>query len=92
MTDRRPRQSREQWKQIIDEYHSQQQDAHAFCHAHDLGYTTFCKWKRFFSHPLDTPPARTDFVALSPAVAATTENWDVELTLGQGIQLRLRTR
>lgn len=90
---RRPRQTRAQWKRIIDQYNDQQQEASAFCKTHDLGYSTFYKWKRAFSRDHEPLPSVTpDFVELTPPSPVTTERWDVELTLGNGIQLRLRTR
>ncbi len=51
--DRRPRQTHAQWKRIIDQYNDGQQEARAFCKTHDLGYSTFYKWKRTFSRPTE---------------------------------------
>lgn len=93
-TSRRPRQTREQWKRLIDRYNEGQQEAGQFCKTHDLGYSTFYKWKRTFSRPTEplSSAAKPDFVELSPPSLAPVESWDVELTLGHGMQLRLRTR
>lgn len=91
--NRRPRQSRAQWKRIIDQYNDGQQEASEFCKVHNLGYSTFYKWKRVFSRPTEAlSSAKPDFVELSQPCSTPVASWDVELTLGHGMQLRLRSR
>lgn len=61
----------------------------AFCAARSISVNTLDYWRRRLRRKA---PARSGFVELLPvaAKAGTSNGWDVELTLGDGVMLRLR--
>jgi hypothetical protein len=61
-----------------------------FCQEHGLGYSTFGKWKKRLSNPAHIPEA--DLIEITPTEPVSPSHWDVELTLGSGMVLRVRRR
>jgi hypothetical protein len=87
------RRTREQWQALVDEQYESGLSAAAFCRKHAIGYMSFCKWrKRLAPTPTDMPPAAPGFVDVSSLVnnsGASASGWDIVLSLGDGIELRL---
>ena len=90
---RAARRTREQWSKILEQYGESAQTQAAFCVAHDLTISSFTRaLRRAREGGIDVTvtnafvPVMVDSVApLTPSSA-----WDVELTLGAGIVLRIR--
>lgn len=98
---RRRRRSLEQWRRLIEEHAASDQTVTAFCAAHDLGKSTFQRWRNRLTSDTkpavaSEPPTQGLFTPLlaeqtaSPADAIAEHGWDIELDLGGGICLRLR--
>lgn len=94
----------QQWRQIMNHYNRSGLNQKTFCRQEGLAMSTFSKWRKHLgmikTRPEVDPPA--DFKPLLPvspspvtttAVASTCDHndWDMELVLGAGITLRLRT-
>ena len=87
-TSRKPRRTHEQWKSLIEQYHESSEEAEQFCDRHNVGHKTFCKWRQYFSRSKHRSP---DLIELTAPVQPQSESWDIELTLGKDILLRLRS-
>jgi len=86
-TARRARRSSDEWKKLMEAFGQSDLTAPAFCDQHELGYSTFTKWRRNLSKP---PEA----IGESPLIELTSlpsrsRHWDVELELGSGVVLRI---
>jgi len=89
---RRSRRNLKQWRELLDRFDESGQTQEQFCTKHDLGLSTFGRWrKRLHQQAVVSPKSATDalFVELSQDVPAS-RSWDVELQLGAGVYLRLR--
>ena len=53
---RRARRSGGEWKKLIDAFDRSELSVPAFCDQHQLGYSTFRKWRRQLSKPLGSLP------------------------------------
>ena len=90
---RRPRKTRSQWQAIITEFNQSHLPARIFCSDHDLAYGTFAKWRQRFAKPTQEKTVKGSLIELiQPASRKPeAEYWQVELELGNGMTLRLRT-
>ncbi len=86
--NRKPRRSHKQWKQLIEQYHAGTEGTVQFCTRHNLGSTTFKKWRRHYSGI--THPA-SGLIELTPPEQPPANPWDIELSLGKAIILRIRS-
>lgn len=92
-----------EWQQIMDDYRHSSLNQKAFCEQKGLAMSTFSKWRKQLGLVNTHSAASTtaDFkpllsVSTVPVASATVENnqhgdWDVELVLGAGMVLRIRT-
>ena len=93
-----------EWQQIMDDYSHSSLNQKAFCEQKGLAMSTFSKWRKQLGlvNTHSEVNTTTDFKPLLPIspvpVAATAvennnhhDDWDVELVLGAGMILRLRT-
>ena len=91
---RRIRRSQEQWSELLDRFERSGQTQEQFCTGHDLGLSTFSRWRKRLRQKKAIPPKRSAdalFVELAQdTLAPPVQSWDVELQLGAGIVLRLR--
>jgi len=88
------RRSSEQWQEMI---HSQQQSglsARAFCELRELGYASFCNWRKRLSvttnqqgNNRSAPDA--GFIDLSTLADSQQPGWQITLKLGDGVELSL---
>lgn len=90
---RRPRKTRSQWQAIITEFNQSHLPARIFCSDHDLAYGTFAKWRQRFAQPTQEKPVKGSLIELIQPSSRKpeAEYWQVELELGNGMTLRLRT-
>lgn len=82
----------EEWTQLMMAYEESGLDQRQFCQQHGLGYSTFGKWKKRLSAATHRP--ESDLIELMPTETETETSllWEVELTLGSGMVLRVRRR
>ena len=64
----------------------------AFCAQRSIGYSTFTRWKSLMLVDEEAASQATRFIELSPPQSSSSVAWDVELTLGADIVLRLARR
>lgn len=90
---RRPRKTRTQWQEIISAFNQSHLPARAFCAEHDIAYGTFAKWRHRFAKPTrkKAEPSRLIELIQPESPQPESGNWHVELELGNGMILRLRT-
>ena len=86
---RQIRRSQEQWRELLDRFERSGQTQEQFCAAHDLGLSTFSRWRKRLRRRSPMGSSDALFVELSQA-APLAQSWDVELQLGGGMCLRLR--
>lgn len=83
------RRNRSQWAELIEQWRASGQSAREFCNAQGLGYASFCQWRRRLesagAEPADSAPGFVDLSTLS----GTGGRWDIVLSLGGGVELRL---
>ena len=85
----------EQWQTLIEQQAKSGLSVSKFCQQQGLAYSSFCKWRKRLSEqpaqtPVDSEP--TNFLDLSSLVASPSSSrpgWNIVLSLGQGIELRL---
>jgi hypothetical protein len=89
--------TRRQWKALLNEFNDSGLTRSAFCKKHRIATSSLYRWQQLFTeqsggatdfidvtHPLSSTP-------LPPPAQARDNDWQVELELGAGIVLRLRT-
>lgn len=88
--------SKAQWKTLLEEFNNSGLTKSAFCKKHRIATSSLYRWQQLFAEHV----APTDFIDVTqplsstaaPALAHAHDNdWQVELELGAGIILRLRT-
>jgi len=91
-----PRRSPEQWSRLIEQQQSGTQSAKAFCQTHGIAYATFLYHKRKLGQSLvdrgnleGGSPGEDGFIELGN-LPVSDRPWDVELSLGGGLVLRIR--
>ncbi len=85
------RRDAEQWGRLLAEQEESGLSQRMFCDRRGLSCSSFYNWKRRFGVSDSKPELAAGFVevALEPS---RTQQWDVELTLGAGVVLRVRRR
>lgn len=92
---RRQRRTAEQWRVLIDQQHKSGLSAMAFCQQHELGYASFCNWRKRFAGDESADqiePGDSRFVDVSSLVKdsqSASPGWHIVLSLGNGVELRL---
>ena len=83
------RRSATQWIELLAEQAGGELSQRAFCERQGLSYASFCHWKRRLRKDSQSrlPPGGFLELDLSPSSRV---HWDVELTLGEGVVLRVR--
>lgn len=100
-TKKRTFRSRSQWQAIVNDFHRSGFTQIAFCQQHGIPVSSLSRWQRIFAQQTEVVAARGDFVDVTEPLAlvppasvrcdADNTDWQVELALGKGIVLRLRT-
>ena len=90
------RRTAEQWQDLIDEQRSSALSAPKFCEQYNVGYASFCSWRKRLSLTSVTEPTgdpahpEPNFVAVDPMpLQADNPQWLVELQLGSDVILRV---
>jgi len=85
------RRSAEQWQKIILAYDQSELTQEAFCARESLPPSSFYTWRKRLEDVKPTDTKQSLFVELaSPPLPSTEPDWDIELSLGDHIVLRLR--
>ena len=80
----------DQWQTLIDQQLDSGLSAVQFCNQHDIGYASFCNWRKRLSAAAAPKSEATGFLDLSSLMAGTTgPAWNIVLSLGNGVELRL---
>ena len=88
--------SRGQWKALLEEFNTSELTKSAFCKKHRIATSSLYRWQQLFAEHVGV----TDFVDVTQPLSSTPlpppapsgdNDWQVELELGAGIVLRLRT-
>jgi hypothetical protein len=89
----RTQRTRAQWSALLGRYHDGALTQTAFCEAHDLAISSFTTALRRERKTPAQGEHHDAFVAVlvdSAGEASEAPDWDLELTLGAGIVLRMR--
>jgi len=86
-----------QWKALLNEFNDSGLTRSAFCKKHRIATSSLYRWQQLFA---EQSGGASDFVDVTPTLSNTAatapahvrdNDWQVELELGAGIVLRLRT-
>jgi hypothetical protein len=87
------RRSADHWQALVEQFEQSGLSAMQFCQEHQLGYASFCQWRRRLADEgaAQATGSKTaaEFVDLSALGAASTGGWQIVLSLGGGVELRL---
>jgi transposase-like protein len=86
---RNKRRTTTQWQALVADQVQSGLSVRAFCEKRGIGYSTLSKWKSRLADGLGVATPPTHFVEVSPTEALATTHWELELTLGTDIILRL---
>ena len=84
-----------QWKALLEEFNNSGLTRSAFCKKHRIATSSLYRWQQLLAEQSDQA---TDFIdvtqplsSTAPPTPALDNDWQVELELGAGIVLKLRT-
>jgi putative transposase len=84
-----------QWQALVDQQRHSGLSALQFCKEQSIGYASFCNWRKRLSEESDVDAAsgaESSFLDLSSLMAASPsagQGWNIVLSLGNGVELRL---
>lgn len=85
----------EQWQALVDQQHDSGLSASKFCKQENIGHASFCNWrKRLLNQPASeaSDSGEAGFLDLSSLMGASPSSgpgWNIVLSLGNGVELRL---
>lgn len=93
-SSRHVRRTPEQWHALIHEFKQSGMSGQQFCSEHDVGYASFCQWRRRVENQSTTDvPTFIDLGTLGEAGMPTSTDaaspWHIVLKLGNGVELCL---
>ena len=88
----RSRRSRTQWQQLIEAQLAGEQSQAAFCRDQGISVSSFQYWKRRLARTEANSVEVPDWLELPADLDRTRDGWEIELSLGEGVVLRLRRR
>lgn len=81
------RRTADQWQTVVNEQRESGLSAPRFCEHHNIGYASFCQWRKRLAEP---NPSSAAFVALEPPMQLPAPSpWVVELQIGPEVVLRI---
>ena len=89
------RRTPEQWQSLIQQWQDSGLPATQFCKQQEIGYASFCNWrKRITSQELAADNAVEavqflDLQSLTSTPSSDAKSWNIVLSLGNGVELRL---
>ena len=92
-TQRQPRKTKAQWQAIVTDFHQSNLPSREYCQEQGLAYGTFAKWRQRLAKEAHQEKAPNVIELIAPASVAQSkpDDWQVELSLGNGMTLRVRT-
>ncbi len=80
-----------QWQALVDQWRGSGQSATRFCDVHGIGYASFCNWRKRFADEQELPVEQeASFIDISaPPSPGEGRTWNIVLSLGSGVELRL---
>ena len=98
-TTQRIHRSHTQWREIFTQFDASRLSATAFCKQQGIAYGSFIRWRQRMAAATSDTTRVSDDDWLPIQVSAgtrddnlTANDWDIELVLPGGIQLRMRAR
>ncbi len=85
-----PRRSRADWERLMAQYKASGLKQRVFCEQHGIGYSTFYYWRKQLRQSAAVEKSSTPLVELPMFPLGQTSDWRIELTLGQGVVLRMK--
>jgi hypothetical protein len=91
----RKHRTQEQWQTLIDQQRASGLSAPQFCKQENIGYASFCNWrKRLSASVIDesSESSEAGFLDLSSLMGNSPSSgpgWNIVLSLGNGVELRL---
>ena len=89
------RRSSEQWQALIQQWQESGLSAPQFCEQHGIGYASFCNWRKRLNAqdvPGEESSAEAQFIDLQSLTSDSADGakgWNIVLSLGNGVELRL---
>ncbi len=87
------RRTPEQWQTLIQQWQDSGLSAPQFCLQHNIGYASFCNWRKRLAtqaNHSDQPDEAVQFLDLQSLTDSSgSRRWDIVLSLGNGVELRL---
>ena len=89
--------SAEQWQSLMQTYEDSGLSQQVFCQQNNIAQSTFYSWrsklKKLSTNEFEPQTMQDSFIALGPpqATAKPDNDWNVELSLANGVTIRLRT-
>jgi len=88
-----PRRTAQQWQELVGAWQQSGQSVTRFCREQDIGYASFCQWRKRLlacKAPQTGRAPEPAFIDLAPLNAPAASGWHIVLSLGQGVELTLR--
>ena len=85
----------EQWQNLVDKQRDSGLSAMQFCKQEDIGYASFCSWRKRLTEEPAADSAGSgeagvlDLSSLMSASPSAGPGWNIVLSLGNGVALRL---
>ena len=85
----------EQWQALVDQQRDSGLSAPQFCKQENIGYASFCNWRKRLSDPSTNDSAESgeagflDLSSLMGNSSSSGPGWHIVLSLGNGVELRL---
>lgn len=85
----------EQWQVLVDQQRDSGLSAPQFCKQENIGYASFCNWRKRLSDQSTDDSAgsgEANFLDLSSLMGTSQSTgpcWNIVLSLGNGVELRL---
>ena len=95
VTPMRKHRTPEQWQALVDQQHDSGLSASKFCKQENIGYASFCNWRKRLSDPSTEETSgsgEAGFLDLSSLMGNSPSSgpgWNIVLSLGNGVELRL---
>lgn len=79
-----------QWQHLVKQWQTSNQSAVQFCKERDIGYASFCNWRKRLTDNESQQESQgaVQFIDLG-SLPSSTSSWNIVLSLGNGVELRL---
>ncbi|MDB4224163.1 IS66 family insertion sequence element accessory protein TnpB [Granulosicoccus sp.] len=79
-----------QWQSLVEDQAQSGLSATEFCKEYQIGYASFCAWRKRLSQPTTNSAVEPTFVELTPPdLPSIAQPWAVELQVGENLVLRI---